>query len=321
MNTLNITNGDCAVDIMKESGINGTFLPWRDVLHEGPVPTSLSLEALSEVRAQYIFNRGWISSSEVASCFKDRDKVITSFSDYDQVILCFEHDLYDQLQLIQILDWFADQQLDKTALRMICIDRYLGMLSPAEMSALVEEEKEVTQTQLTLAKKAWSAFCAPSPTAWHALLNENTVALPFLDGAIIRLLEEYPNKKNGLSRTAHETLKILASNNMPAGKLFELYINTEERKFLGNTSFWCILREMLGTQPALMTLPKNIELTLPTKPEQVLSITPAGHDILAGKLNWLDLIQVDYWLGGVHQQKGNTWCWDSKSKKIIKSTQ
>ena len=316
MNILNITNGDSAANIMEEAGISGTFLPWRDVLHEGPVPANLSLDALSKVRAQYIFDRGWISSSEVASCFTDRDKLIKSFSDYYQVILWFEHDLYDQLQLIQILDWFADQKLNGTTLSMICIDRYLGMLSPAEMSALVGEEKAVTPTQLTLAKKAWAAFCAPSPITWHSLLSENTSALPFLEGAIVRLLEEYPNKKNGLSRTAHEALKILASANMPAGKLFGLYIDTEERKFLGDTSFWCILREMLGSQPALLTLAKDMELTLPSRPEQVLSITSAGQNILAGKMNWLDLNQVDYWIGGVHQQTENMWHWDDESKNI-----
>lgn len=35
-NILNITNGDCAVEIMKKADISGVFLPWRDVLHDGP---------------------------------------------------------------------------------------------------------------------------------------------------------------------------------------------------------------------------------------------------------------------------------------------
>jgi len=48
-NILNITNGDCAVEIMKKEDITGVFLIWRDVLHEEPVPDDLSLEELSEV--------------------------------------------------------------------------------------------------------------------------------------------------------------------------------------------------------------------------------------------------------------------------------
>ena len=46
-NILNITNGDSSVEIMTKAGIPGVYLPWRDVLHEGPVPNGLSLEALS----------------------------------------------------------------------------------------------------------------------------------------------------------------------------------------------------------------------------------------------------------------------------------
>ena len=56
---LNITNGDSAVNIMKQAGVPGAFLPWRDVLHDGPVPAGLSLEDLSMVRASFIANRGW----------------------------------------------------------------------------------------------------------------------------------------------------------------------------------------------------------------------------------------------------------------------
>jgi len=321
MKTLNITNGDCAVMTMEQAGISGEFLPWRDVLHEGPVPCGLSLDELSKVRARYIFDRGWTSLDGAKASFSERDTHLKSFRDYDKVILWFEHDLYDQLQILQILDWFADQHTlearQKTRLNIICVDRYLGLLSPTEMSELVHEEKSITQIQLDLAKKAWAAFCAPSPIPWQSLLNENTAALPFLEGAIFRVLEEYPNCKNGLSRTASQALQLLASDKVSAGKLFGKYIETEERRFLGDASFWWILRDMLGSQPPLMTLPKGIELTLPTNREQILSITQAGKEVLAGKKNWLDLIQIDCWIGGVHLQNENIWCWDSESKKIV----
>jgi hypothetical protein len=59
-NILNLTNGDSAVQIMQDAGLPGIFLPWRDVLHEGPVPTDLSLDDLSAVRARFIgHDRGW----------------------------------------------------------------------------------------------------------------------------------------------------------------------------------------------------------------------------------------------------------------------
>ena len=43
---LNITNGDSAAATLSEAGVEGKIISWRDVLHEGPVDSSLSLEEL-----------------------------------------------------------------------------------------------------------------------------------------------------------------------------------------------------------------------------------------------------------------------------------
>ncbi len=317
MTTLHITNGDSAANIMQEAGISGDILPWRDVLHEGPVPAGLSLKNLSDVRARYLSSRNWTGTFEqIRDSFKDRDELLSSFDQYEKTVLWFEHDLYDQLQILQILDWFSEQEPGDNTLKMICIDRYLGLLTPAEMAALVDEEKNVTRAQLALAKKAWKAFCAPSHQALQDLLNEDTQALPYLDGAIKRLLEEYPDHKNGLSRTANQALLILASGPLPPGQLFGKYMETEERRFLGDSSFWYILREMLDSDPPLLSLPDNIDLTLPSTPDQRLMITQTGKDVLQGKQNWLDIKQIDRWIGGVHLYQGNIWHWNPQKQNL-----
>ena len=56
---LHIVNGDCAIEALKDYGIEGDFLSWLDVLHDGPVPEGLSLEELSEVRAEFIADCDW----------------------------------------------------------------------------------------------------------------------------------------------------------------------------------------------------------------------------------------------------------------------
>lgn len=71
---LNITNGDNAIKVMKEAGIPGRFFPWRDVLHDGPVPADLSLEQLSEVRARFIIEQGWGKPDSVRNSFIERDR-------------------------------------------------------------------------------------------------------------------------------------------------------------------------------------------------------------------------------------------------------
>ena len=303
---------------MKEANIPGEFLPWRDVLHDGPVPEGLSFDELSKARAQFIIERGWGTPENIMNSFMERDAVIKSFAKYEKVILWFEHDLYDQLQILQILNWFHFNFAGEVELSIICTDRYLGMLSPEEMKGLVKYEDPITETHLTLSSKAWSAFRSRSPEKWHGLLNTDTSVLPFLEGSIIRLLEEYPSCSNGLSRTAQQTLAIISQGEKRPGKVFGLYQETEDRRFLGDSSFWVILHELLEANPPLLKLPEGKELTLPTNPDQELTITPMGEEVLAGKSDWLDMVQIDYWIGGVHLTSGNIWCWNSSSGSLAK---
>ncbi len=312
---LNITNGDSAVEIMQRADIPGVFLPWRDVLHDGPVPEGLSLQALSGVRAKFIASRGWGKAEQIKKGFVARDRILEDCERYERVILWFEHDLYDQLQLLQILDWIHVHKPD-IPLSMICTDNYLGMLSPAEMQDLVQFEVPITQTHLSLASKAWAAFRSSTPEKWSALRHVDTSALPFLEGAIIRQLEEYPSVLNGLSRTAQQALQIIASGVRHPGKIFAQNQQLETRIFMGDASFWIILQALLDSAPSLLESSKNQRLIWPALKDSQLSITPAGEKVLAGKSHWLDISSPDYWIGGVHLTQENLWCWDSSSNTI-----
>src|SRR5262245_38420464 len=102
----------------------GQVLPWRDVLHEGPVPGALSLDELSRRRARFIVEAGWWDDlAAVEKDFRERDAVLKATARHDEVVLWFEHDLYDQLQLIQILDWFVAHPVAK--LSLICEAEYV----------------------------------------------------------------------------------------------------------------------------------------------------------------------------------------------------
>ncbi len=317
-NILNITNGDCAVEVMKKAGIPGVFLPWRDVLHDGPVPQGLSLEELSQVRAKFIISRGWGTPEEIEKSFIERDEILKSFEEFEKVILWFEHDLYDQLQILQILDWFHENNKNGVNLSLICTDKYLGPLSPSEMKSLFKYEEAVTEKHLLLASKAWSAFRSSSPEEWAGLLNTDASALPFLEGTIIRLLEEYPSVSNGLSRTAQQALKIIAEGEKFPGKIFGRSQELEDRIFLGDSSFWVILQELLDSSPALLTLSKGKKLSLPVTNGQELTITSHGLEVLTGKRNGLEVSTLNRWIGGVHLQANNVWCWNSDSTSIVR---
>ncbi len=113
--------------------------------------------------------------------------------------------------------------------------------------------------------------------------SSNTSALPFLKGATTRLLEEYPSTHNGLSRTAHKALEIISNGNYRAEKIFDLYQQTEERVFLGDSRFWLILQEFLQATSPLISTTEGNPLDLLSTDEQSLTLLPYGKDVLTGK--------------------------------------
>ena len=314
---LNITNGDSAVHIMKRAGIRGTLLPWRDVLHDGPVPAGLSLKELSKVRARFIASQGWGDPVTIEQDFIDRDHLLESSAHYEKVVLWFEHDLYDQLQLIQILDWFHQHRPVKAILTIICVDQYLGTLSSEQMMSLQQYEQLVTEEQLALASTAWNAYRSATPESWYGLLRMDTSALPYLAGAIIRQLEEYPDCRTGLTRTARQALQIIAQGEARPGRVFGQYQETEERMFMGDASFWVILNELIESRPALIQSSTGT-LSFPLKGDTALTITAAGEDVLAGTSNALDCVDLDRWIGGVHLTPDAIWCWDPATASLSK---
>ncbi len=317
-NILNITNGDSAVNIMRLAGIPGVFLPWQDVLHDGPVPDNQILEKLSSIRARFIADCGWGKFAEINKDFIQRDNQLKTYHHYEKIILWFEHDLYDQLQILQILDWLQQNPAPDTELSIVCTDQYLGTQTPSELAALLEFEQPINRQHLQLATKAWAAFRSSNPEKWAELLNDDTSALPFLQGTILRLLEQYPSTLNGLSRTAHKALELIYHTQKRPEEIFQLYQQTEERRFLGDLSFWMILNDFLQSAPPLITqlATKAKTITIPSAPKQTLSMTAAGEEVLAGKANWLEIAPLDHWIGGVHLTTNNVWYWNARSHSL-----
>jgi hypothetical protein len=237
---LHITNGDSVVGSFQELFPADAVLPWRDVLHEGPVPPDLSLPELSEVRAHFLSAESGRPLEQLLADFRARDGLLARCAEFDEVVLWFEHDLYDQLQLIQILDWFQTQAPGATNLRLIQAEDYLGHMSPARFAELFPARMAVSPGQLNLAAAAWRAFQSADPADLEPFLAPRP-ELPFLAPALLRLCEEYPWTTDGLSRTQRIIRDLQRQGLTERGELFGAFSRQEEAIWMGDWSFFRIL--------------------------------------------------------------------------------
>lgn len=326
---LHITNGDSAVAMLRRAGIQGDMLPWRDVLHEGPVPSGLGLEALSALRAQFIADQGWGPADEVAASFAKRDAVLTGSDAYREIVLWFEHDLFDQLQLIQLLDWFASRPARRATLSLVSTSAYLGLLPPAGVDRLLAARQPVTAGQLSLGRSAWSAYRSPDPHAIERLLASDTSALPWLSGALERHLEEFPSVTHGLSRSEAQAVETVAGGPRSLRDAFvSSHHEREERVFLGDWVFAQYLARLSDAPEPLLRREDGGVVPAGQAPgdgdrfwEARITITDAGRDVLAGRRDWIAMNGIDRWLGGVHLDGDRVkWRWDAQRQALVSAS-
>jgi hypothetical protein len=329
---LHVTNGDSASNSLRASGAPGDVLAWRDLLHDGPVPAGLTLDELRPLRARYVTDQGWGVYDAVLADFAQRDATILATNVEDEVVLWFEHDLYDQLQLLQLLDWFAEHPpLER--LSLLCIGAHpdvlnfsgLGQLTPAQLAALFPQRHAVSAAELALGQAGWAAYRAPEPTAIERLLNGDTSALPFLRAALTRHLEEFPDARSGLARSEWNILCAIADGAERPRDIYRASQLPEEAIYLGDWPVWARLTVLAhGPTPLVAQLdgaPFRMSDIYPPTDDflaQRLTLTPAGQEAIAGQLDWIGAHGIDSWRGGAHLRSPDVvWRWDANKRKLV----
>jgi hypothetical protein len=320
---LHLTNGDITVDLLRRAGLANHVLAWADVLHEGPVPAGLDDPGLRRVRAAFIAGADQVDRGEVLRRFERRDHAVAANRPGDYV-LWFEADLYDQLQLAQILAMLGGLGVEPGRITLICIGEYpgiahfggLGQLEPEQFHGLLGTAAALTPGALDLGAAAWAALRADHPGGLGAIAASRSRELRFLGEAFDRLSREYPSTRDGLSLTERRILAATAEGDgeASAGPVFSRLGDREARPYLGDLFYFQIVARLARSRTPLLDLdPPDGQVTAGTR----LGLTAAGRRVLSGAADQVALNGVDRWIGGVHLHgREARWRWDEGTESI-----
>ena len=294
------------------------------------MPEGLSLSDLCEVRAKFLAGQELGQLDQIRRDFRDRDNCLRRFADYDEIVLWFEWDLYDQLQLLQILDFLSrhsDEALRETGttLSLICIEGYLGALPVDRFPSLYSERAPITREMLELAAVAWAAFRCADPREVQRIVEKGTPALPFLEGALQRHLEEFPSTRDGLSRSERQILEAVSQRSASFSEVFRNTSAREERVYCGDAIVAGYIERMSRHAFPLLAHPTGESIDAPhTESDSrafrnsAIALTATGREVLRGDKDWIHLGGSDRWLGGVHLDGEKAqWRWDADEGCIV----
>jgi len=316
MTRLIITNGDTAADLLAAAGADGTILPWRDILHEGPIVGG-RIEESSSARSAFLAARFGFDRDEVAGAFLARDAIMRDHERYDTIELWFEHDLYDQLQLLQILSFFADDGRTE-GLRLIQADDYLGHQTPETILRFADIARDLDEDAIDFADLLWADLAMPTPEPMIRRLDDVDGALRFAAPALHRFLEELPSPANGLGRTEAAVLSLLTDGGQSAIDVFRRVIAAEEAAFMGDLSFFLMLHDLANVATPLIDGLAPLEAgddegrySLP------LTLTEAGMAVVSAEADHVRLNGIDRWWAGTRLRGRTTWRYDREAMVLI----
>jgi hypothetical protein len=273
---LHITDGESVAGTLRASGLPGVVVVDGDLLYEGPP--------------------------------RPPSAVLSLFARHSETILWFDHRLSDQLLLIRALDWFSRQDLAGHRLSIVFAGRtILGGLAADQLASLAPGRVPASAAHFDLARRAWTAFAGPDPTAMERVLASGASALPFLASALFRYLEEFPATGDGLSRTQRQALTVLHERGpLSRLRLFAEVQRLEETPFMGDWSFFEVLK---GLASARQPLIQGGFEGLPA------SITENGVRVIEGRADHVHLNGIESpW----HWDRG-AWRWDRASRRLVSS--
>lgn len=148
-------------------------------------------------------------------------------------------------------------------------------------------------------ERYWVAVTSPDPTHLPAVISAEPTCLPHLRAGLRTLLRRYPDPNSGLGRWDEGLLRNIQLNGPKATRIIGFTMTDSfDADLVGDGYlFWRLRRMAAPAVPhPLVTLsgdPYNMR-------ECEVTLTEAGHEVLAGRANAIELNGIDDWILGVH---------------------
>lgn len=252
------------------------------------------------------------------------NEIKSTAADYDRVELWMDPTPGGQLLLIQLIDYFQGYGDPLPNLFLANVARRLGNEAPGPWLQRVVLQP-IEPSTAAFASEAWAAFRQPTPQPWCELLDAAPFSLPAFPAAALRLLEDLPHVRSGLTETERGMLSYFANQ----GRTFrQLNVNLLYpcTSAVGYWQFGRIFAALGHCRRPLLTGVSEPEFTLALHDDNErhagffkadIDLTEFGRAVFHSKEDNACHNTIDRWWGGTRLTNGSLWRWNPETRSVV----
>tara|TARA_R110002073_G_scaffold279026_1_gene442856 strand:- start:95907 stop:96746 length:840 start_codon:yes stop_codon:yes gene_type:complete len=215
-NTLHILNGDSTTNGIEKGGIGGDTIIWREMLVEGPLHQDIGSDAFWLQRYSFFENEFGVSKIDYYDKTIKELVRIEDLSDYNEVVLWFEFDLFCQINLIALCTYLLQSYRKDINYYLVCTGkvkgekqlRSLADYASNEYPELFENRIKLSRHNLLYAQQCWNVYVANNQEELAQFNFNKSAKFKYLKPAIDQHLKRFA-QKNELNQIDTKIVEII----------------------------------------------------------------------------------------------------------------
>ncbi len=213
---LHILNGDSTYAIFKESSISGDVVIWREMLCEGTVVKDVGSDQFWKERYSYFKNEFGVDKLDYFDKTLKEIIKLQDVSDYREVVLWFEYDLFCQINLMALATYLLKSYRKDIKYFLVCTGKEKGKTqllsladySPKEYEDLYQNKIKLSRNDLLFAQIVWEIYSENDADSLKSFDFNQSKKFIYLQAAIDQHLMRFKDE-NGLNQIDHKILSII----------------------------------------------------------------------------------------------------------------
>lgn len=262
---------------------------WREMLCDGPTILEVGSEAFFTSRSNFLNAYYGVSPQEYQLAFPAEFQKIDPISEFDEVNLWFEYDLFCHINLLAAVAYLIQNGF-RSKLYLTCSGdipgekqmKGLSELSTTELKAHFDSRLLLKPSDLNLAEKVWAWYCSEDHSLTPA--DSEDTSFTYLSKCLQAHTQRFPDARTGLNVLELQILKLIDSMEIVS----EHQLCGEVLKQQGFYGYGDL---------QIFKIIKQLRPYFETK-ENLLSLNDSGHKILHDRINVFHQKKDNFTFGG-----------------------